>query len=209
MRLFITVNYSAGYVPFDQVGMSRDHMLEQASTTLRLTFPNQPHVVCIETGEQAHHTHFHIYLELDTQEEYTDAFRNALRRNLSKLFCGYIRISGKQVEDKIRNIAYILKDGYYKTYKIDWLTFLEAKKTSHPKTQKKTYQEAYKEWFDSINYDGTNVSEDEAVSRLLAIYIEFRLPINYDRMRGQVASAMARKNKEYFDIVKRRIKDGL
>lgn len=209
MRLFATINYSTGYIPFDNPNMSKEAMLITADTVLRINFPDQPHVVCIETGETSQHTHFHIYLELDTQELYTDAFRVSMRRKLSSIFRGYVRLSGSQVEDKIRNIAYILKDGDYKTYKIDWLTFLEARKISHPKEKKKTYQETYKEWFDKVQFDGSLASEDTAVCGLLAIYLEFRLPINYERMRGQVASAMASKNKEYMERVKRRIKDGL
>ena len=89
-------------------------------------FVTEKYVLAIE---KAASTHFHIALW--TTDKYKS--NDALKYQLKKYLEGQVYISGKEIQDKIRVIAYCFKDGQYVTKNIDVMTFLQAASISKPK----------------------------------------------------------------------------
>lgn len=76
--------------------------------------------------EQASRDHYHAYVRTTRSPE-------NLRYNLKRFLNAQIYISGKQVIDKVRTIAYTIKDGSFIHNNIDINTMLMAQAVSHPK----------------------------------------------------------------------------
>lgn len=76
--------------------------------------------------EEASRPHYHACL-------FSDRGVENLRYQLKAKINAQIYISGKEIESKIKAIAYCMKDGNYRQQNIDILTIMSAKQLSKPK----------------------------------------------------------------------------
>lgn len=143
--------------------------------------------------EEASRPHFHFYMESDFSPE-------RLRYRLKSRLTGQIYISGKDVEDKVRTIAYTIKDGNYRLKNIDVNTFLMAKQQSHPK---ETFDKEIKEL-----YEGTYETED-LVDKIVDLYIKYNRKIYIQHIQSLVRTIQARNNERYRKSLVRRIYENL
>lgn len=92
----------------------------------------QKYFVC---HERASRPHYHLCI-------WTSRSSENLRWNLKQLLDCSIYISGKEIQDKVRAIAYCMKDGNYREKNIDINDWLLAKQLTFKKTN---YEEEYSE----------------------------------------------------------------
>jgi len=105
-----------------------------------LNLLSDKYFVCYETEASRPHYHFLIYTDLSSE---------TLRARLKRMFFAQIYISGKEIEDQVRAIAYCMKDGTWTQSGIDINTILIAKSVSKKKLK---YDDLMEELLKS--YDG-------------------------------------------------------
>lgn len=178
MELFITINPDES--PFPKT-------LKQIKDEIHDHLPDAQFVVCREVAK---HEHYHIYYK-DPNQSYSDKSRNDVRRKLRIIFPGEIRISKRQVEDSIRAIAYTIKDGNYITHAIDWYTWLQAKKTTHPKPKGFSAQLA------EFHLNSSGKDDRQLTCEVLKIFEDNNVPIDIYRVAKIVRLALSKTNNNY------------
>lgn len=79
--------------------------------------------------EVASSVHFHIALWSSVSYRSNEA----LKYQLKKYLIGQVYISGKEIQEKLKVIAYCLKDGHYLQHNVSVTDFLQAASISKPK----------------------------------------------------------------------------
>lgn len=91
-----------------------------------LSLISNKYFVCYEIDANRPHYHFLIY---------TDMSSETLRARLKKMFNSQVYISGKEIEDQVKAVAYCMKDGTWTQTGMDINTILMASSTSKKKVK--------------------------------------------------------------------------
>lgn len=141
-------------------------------------------LVCKEYGTKEEGLHYHLFVRDARNIEWTDANRNKFRRDMKKILGnGAMHLNKEKIRSKIDSLAYIIKDGDYWAYNIDWWEMSRAKAKSTPK--KKPYKIRIRDWFDNAK----DKSDKTLTKELIAIFKDFRIPIDLDKMAKMVRCA--------------------
>lgn len=109
--------------------------------------------------------HFHIVL-------YSPFSSDRIRARIKTALPCQVYISGKEIMDKYKAIAYTIKDGHYVHYNVDVFEMMKASQLSH---KKERYDTALKD----LRLEYKEHSSDELMIRgLLDIYTKFGKRIN-------------------------------
>lgn len=155
-------------------------------------------VVSYETDAKRPHYHFVLFgIEVTTE---------TLRARIKRDFSGQVYLSGKDVQDKVKTIAYTIKDGFYKHNGLDINTFLMASVISKPKVK-----------FDSLikevqeRYITGIMTDRELVSHLLDIHIRTDRKIYLHHIKAQALLIKLKKesNKDKRELLIERILDDI
>lgn len=131
--------------------------------------------------EKASSEHYHIAL---WNMDYTP---EALRYQLKNRLKGQIYISGKEIEDKIKSIAYCFKDGDYIDHGLSIMEFLQATSISKPKIKYDDLLAQAEEL-----YDG----DDKKFTRnLLEAHIKTNKKIYLPHIKAQVLLTKLKKDR--------------
>lgn len=141
--------------------------------------------------EEASRIHFHILV-------YTDFSPERLRYRIKALLATQVYISGKDIVDKVRTIAYTIKDGNYRTKGIDPFEWLEAKRISH---KKEKFEDALK--VIEGNYGRTG-NADALVRELITLHLDFNKKIYKQHLKAHFETIKIKKD---LDFRERFIKD--
>lgn len=141
--------------------------------------------------ELASRVHYHAYIRTTKSAE-------RLRYQLKQRVGGQIYISGKQVEDQVRAIAYTIKDGSYIYKDIDVNTFLKAVQLSKPKT---TFDDRIKE---IKSRDPTVVTRG-----VVRAYKEFNRKPHLHHIESLVRYILLKNDDTYENVVVNKILDRL
>jgi len=150
-------------------------------------------VICEERSKiGVYHFHFIIYT-LDTIQ--------CIRARLLKFLKGKgeLYFSKKPVQDQTRAIAYVIKDGSYRSNNIDVGTMLTAKKVSY---KKKVFRDEYKRILDDYS---SHLTDEYFVNDLINLYIEFHKPLNLAQITNCCILAKARIDSTYKNQVVRNV----
>lgn len=151
-------------------------------------------VVCREI---ATNEHYHMYIRVDGIP-WSDKTRMDLKRRLREFLAGEIRISKRKVEDRIKAIAYTIKDGNYYCHGIDWFEFTKAKEISHPKD--KSYNVLIKDFYSNVE----GKTEMTLIDEVIDIFDKCNIPICTDRIAKIVRLSIIKKKDASF---RNRLKD--
>lgn len=141
----------------------------------------QKYFICSERASQQH---YHLCL-------WTPRSSENLRWNLKQLINATIYISGKEIENKVRAIAYCMKDGNYREKNIDVNTWLLAKQTSFKKT---TYEEEYAELLNDTVH-----SIEWIAKKLVQLYVKYNKKIYRQHLKATVELIKCKRCGSYQD----------
>lgn len=134
--------------------------------------------------EEASSPHFHLCL-------WTPRSPENLRYQLKSLLDASIYISGKEIENKVKAIAYCMKDGTWIQSNIDILTLITAKAMTQPKV---TFDSLIKE----LTEQYTDSKSDEwLASKLLDIYKSTNRKVYIAHIRSHMETIKLKKNPDY------------
>lgn len=133
--------------------------------------------------EIATRVHYHLYFK-------TDYTKERLRYQLKSKLNAQIYISGKDVQDKIKTIAYTIKDGDYTHMGLDVSTFLMAQSISF---QKVTFDSELKELY-SIEWGD---SPDKLAGVVLELYCKYNRKIYEQHIVALVKLIMAKQSGKF------------
>lgn len=143
--------------------------------------------------EEASRPHYHIYMDTKYSPE-------RLRYQLKSKLSMQVYISGKDVQDKVRAIAYTIKDGNYRMKNIDVNTFLMAKQQSKPK-------ESFDTELKVISEGGMDT--DDLVEAIVNLYIKYNRKMYIQHIQALVRTIQSRNNDTYRRALCRRIRENL
>lgn len=149
-----------------------DATLQRIAEIIELTTVPARYVI---SEEIASHLHYHILTYSDRSPE---RIRYAIK---SKIEC-QLYISGREVQDKVKAIAYTIKDGKYIQKNMDVNDFLLAKQISRPK---RTFDDGLKELKEIYK---TNMDDEELLRGLIRVYKEFNKKINRLHLKNHLES---------------------
>lgn len=138
--------------------------------------------------EMATRLHYHACI-------YTTRSAESLRYQLKRYIQGEIYISGRDIEDQVKAIAYCMKDGVWKQNNMDVNTLLMAKTITRKK------EKPYDAQFNELIEEATNYSERTLVSKIVDLNIKFNRKIYPQHISAQVRLAMAKAKPNYRDIL--------
>lgn len=129
--------------------------------------------------EEASRPHYHIYVETKLSVE-------RLRYQIkSKLNC-QVYISGKEVQSKVKTIAYTIKDGNFRMKNIDVNEYLMAQRVSHAKPN------FDKELKDILSKEWTCSEQRVLTTQVIDLYIKFNRKIYIQHIQSVVRTALSR-----------------
>lgn len=142
------------------------------------------YVISYEQKPRNNHFHF-VMLECVRGME-------NLRYRLKSVLDGQLYLSGKGVEDKVKAIAYTIKDGNYKSHGIDVFTWMVALRTTRPK---ESFDEDLKKLIEE--YTPIQHTERWLVSRLVDIHIKFNRKIYSQHLKALKDHVILKKDPCY------------
>lgn len=143
----------------------------------------QKYFICYE---EASRPHYHLCL-------FSPRGVENLRWNLKQRISGEVYLSAKEIEDKVRAIAYCMKDGNYIEKNIDINTWLLAKQVSFKK-----------EDFDSDLKKLINNNEDsiKTLARaLVELHIKYNKKIYRHHLKATMELIRAKRCDQYRDLL--------
>lgn len=152
-----------------------DYNLKTVSVVFRMFDPTK----LVVAREKASHEHYHIAIWGITRTSQN------LRAYLKNVLEGQIYISGKEIEDQLRAIAYCLKDGDYYAQGLSIIEFLQASAISKRKIKyDDLLQEAEKE------YDG---DDKKFVRKLLEAHVKTNKKVYLPHIKAQLLLTKLKK----------------
>lgn len=149
--------------------------------------------IYVVSYEEASRPHFHAYIKSSYSPE-------RLRYRLKSHFTGQVYISGKEVIDKVKAIAYTIKDGKYRYSNIDVNTLLMAESISKPKFN---FDQELKTIADS------DASIEKIVDDIIDLYIKGNRKIYFQHIQGIVRTIQAKRCSSYRYELRNKILDNL
>lgn len=130
--------------------------------------------------EEASRGHYHLCIwSLRSVEN--------LRYRLKQEIEGQIYISGKEIEDKIKAIAYCMKDGNYRHKNIDILSIMSAKAVSKKKVT----------FVDELSNISTEGTPRHILTRIIDLHIKYNRKIYRQHIRALLDLLMCKKDSTY------------
>lgn len=158
-------------------GLDLEELEEFVKTDLR----SERYVISIE---HATNTHFHLLVYTPMSPENT---RYRIKANYD---CN-VYISGKEIQDKIKAIAYTIKDGHYVHSGLDIWEWMQAKQLSRPKIK---FDEAIKTI--KSNYSATHY-EEGLVRELVQLHIDTGRRIYRQHLRAWIDTIKIEVDERY------------
>lgn len=143
--------------------------------------------------EEASRNHYHAYIISSYSPE-------RLRYQLKSKLSSQVYISGTQVLDKVKTIAYTIKDGNYKHKNIDVNTLLMAESVSKPKFN---FDDELKKILDK------DITPDKLVDEIIDLYVQSKRKIYIQHIQAIVRNWKAQKDSSYRKELKNKILDNL
>lgn len=137
------------------------------------------YVLCYE---EASKPHFHFCV-------WTTRSAENLRYQFKQKLDTQVYISGKDIEDKIRAIAYCFKDGNYVTKNIDILTIMAAKSVTFKKV---SFDDELKE----IQNDNS-LSIEQITNKIIDLYIKYNRKIYRQHIRALIELIKVKRSETY------------
>lgn len=157
------------------------------------------YVVSYETDAKRPHYHFAIF----NVETSTELLRTHFK---SKYKPGQLYLSGKNIIDKIKTIAYTIKDGLFKSNGLDVNDFLMASVIARPKVK---YDNLMKDIEDE--YLKGSLNDKQLVSKILDAYLQTNKKIYIQHIKASALLIKLKKesNKSKRDLLIERIIEDL
>lgn len=131
--------------------------------------------------EEASRPHYHLCL-------WTERSVENLRYQIKKHINGQVYISGKQIQDRVKAIAYCMKDGNYRQNNVNMLEVIMAKQISTPKIK---FDDELKKIVDS------DLSTRDIVSSLIDLHIKCNRKIYRQHIKALMDLIRARKDRTF------------
>lgn len=129
--------------------------------------------------EEATKRHYHIVL-------YAKITAETLRARIKKNLLCQVYISGKEIQDKVKAIAYTIKDGNYVFNGLDAFDLMKAKQVSHQKL-------SFDKEIDKIEYyDDRSLVED-----VLALYQKYNRKVDKRHLLNLLRTIKLKQSGEY------------
>lgn len=132
--------------------------------------------------EEASRPHYHLCL-------FSERGVENLRYRLKKEINGQVYISGKQIEDKVKAIAYCMKDGNYRHKNIDVNTFLMANSITH---KKEKFEDELKKFIDDTEHSIRHIVEG-----IIDLHIKYNRKIYRQHIKALVELIKAKRCPNY------------
>lgn len=140
--------------------------------------------------EEASRPHYHAFLETSYTAE---RMRYQIKAHLN----GQIYISGKEVQHKVKAIAYTIKDGNFRMKNIDVNEYLMAKSITH---QKPNFDKELKEITDK---EWTEDQKRQLTEEVLELYVKFNRKIYIQHIQAIVRTSLSKDKKYRFRLVEK------
>lgn len=134
--------------------------------------------------EEATRPHYHLCIWCVRSVE-------NLRYRLKDAINGQIYISGKQIEDKLKAIAYCMKDGNYRHNNVNILDIMSAKSISKKKDC----------FNDEVKKIDQSLSGRQLLNAIIDIYIKYDRKIYKQHIKSMYDLIMIKKDKSYRDKI--------
>ena len=134
--------------------------------------------------EEAARPHYHLCL-------WTKRSPENLRYQLKERVNGQVYISGKEIQDKVKAIAYCMKDGNYIEKNIDINTFLLAKTITHKKVK---FEEELKQIIDN-----KDLSIRTLVKQIVELHIKYNRKIYRQHIKAMIELIRVKRCPDYKD----------
>lgn len=115
-----------------------------------------------------------------------------LRYHLKTHLVGQVYISGKEIEDKVKAIAYTIKDGSYRSSGIDVFTWMSAMRTTHKKVK---FDDDVKELTE--RYDPQLYNDEWLAGGIIEIYRKHNRKIYVQHLRALLQTIKMHKDSNY------------
>lgn len=132
--------------------------------------------------EEASRPHFHFCV-------WTSRSSENMRYQLKQHFNAQVYISGKDIQDKIKAIAYCFKDGNYITKGIDILTIMSAQSASFKKV---TFDDELKQ----IQDDST-LTIEQIATKIIDLYVKYNRKIYRQHIRALIELIKVKRSSTY------------
>lgn len=129
-------------------------------------------IVSYETDANRPHFHFALW---NTQYS-----TETLRARLKRVLHGQLYISGKDIENKINAIAYIIKDGLFRSFNVDAVAYLSACQVTQKKVK---YDDLVKEI--EIEYNKSLINDRQLIGKLLDSAVKCNRKIYLNHIKAQ------------------------
>lgn len=136
--------------------------------------------------------HYHLYIK-------TELTAKTLRQRFLRTFKCRSRFSSKEIQDRIRAIAYTIKDGNYFQKNLNVHEFLMAVQVSHPKKPK--FEVALR----SIDeeYIAGNIDFEKYLVRVLTLYKDYRRKLYRQHIIAHATTVRLEASPQYlYDLAK-------
>lgn len=176
--------------------VASDHTLDSISSYLK-DLQNIKFVISRETHP---HLHYHAYLE-------TPRIQQDLRYHFKEVLKLRPRFSSTEIRDRVRAIAYTIKEGNYRVNEIDAFELIKACQISHKKESMLGYD---KDVGLIMNDPGTKEKSDkELIRELLKLHVKYNRKIYPQHITAQLRTFRCKYNQEYEDYLVNKIIDDM
>lgn len=174
------MSYFCRFTPHSDTDYSLDKLSEFISQL------SNKYVISYE--QKPRNNHYHICLwDVNRSPE---NLRYHFRTNL----VGKVYISGKEIEDQVKAIAYTIKDGSYKSHGIDVFTWMAALRTTK---KKESFDEDLTELTDRYS---PNLYDDKWLcGGILELYKKFNRKVYTQHIRALMTTIKLKKDPHYRD----------
>lgn len=142
--------------------------------------------------------HFHLYI---TTSANTETWRQRFKREF-EFRC---RFSKENVRDRVRAIAYTLKDGNFVQRNVNVHDFLTAIQISHPKRKK--FEAAMREIDEE--FIAGKLSEDQYIHSITSLYRDYRRKTYIQHIVAHITTVKMEQSSSYQLKIDERIKNTL
>lgn len=132
--------------------------------------------------EEASRPHYHLCL---FSERGVENLRYRIKRDIN----GQVYISGKAIEDKVKAVAYCMKDGKWKQKNMDVHTMLMATATTHKKENFETELKKIME--------NTELSLRKVVKEIIELHIKYNRKIYRQHIRALIELIRVKRCTDY------------
>lgn len=147
--------------------------------------------------EEANRRHFHLCL-------YTTRSAESLRYQIKRYIEGEVYISGKDIENQVKAIAYCMKDGRWKQRNIDINTIMMARQTTFQKSKEKPFEKALNDIISN-----TEISTSGALDAIIELHCKHNRRIYPQHIEAIARLREAKQKADYRIRLRDRILENL